>query len=497
LKFPDYHAFLKKKYPRRWADPPKNRERPIEDLTLLQLVTKLTTTNQVYYLHPSFGYYFELLYPEPHGLVNKLKSAPVDTLIIPPLPKEVVEENEKFWGKTEEEVLKPLSALIGPTKSRRVTDRMDPLAKFAQLKKEPNRDALTLAVYYSRALDSWGVEMQRNGQLARAAAYFERASELNRDNVVARVNLECNKRLQAGRKTFVQITKSIEDEFGNYSSWDQVMGANGPFDEPKFCYEEGRVLAKNGLYRQAANQFDRVKTLAPDNLPARLLLAELHVRSRLADQALKIIEDIHAHPETLPVPRTNETELLSVEASAYLAKNDLKGADAAVRTALEERPTGEDLKATAIQVYMDNGRWTNALELIEKQLTANSNYLPALVNKGYATLQLGQFDEAIPALTRVLAIETNKSEVHYSALLNRAIAYLRSEQLDESRRDYEVLQKAFPTAYRVYYGLSEIAYRMKDTNAAVRSSELYLANSPTNSDEYKFISARLKELKPR
>ena len=98
-------ALLKKKYPRRWAAPPKDHERPVEDISLLQLVTKLAATNQVYYLHPSFGYYFELLYPEPHGLVNRLKACPTDSLILPPVPKEVIEENEKFWGKTEEEVL--------------------------------------------------------------------------------------------------------------------------------------------------------------------------------------------------------------------------------------------------------------------------------------------------------------------------------------------------------------------------------------------------------
>src|SRR5262249_6973211 len=37
MKYPDYHAFLKKRYGRRWlAELPKDRERPLEDIELLQ-----------------------------------------------------------------------------------------------------------------------------------------------------------------------------------------------------------------------------------------------------------------------------------------------------------------------------------------------------------------------------------------------------------------------------------------------------------------------------
>src|SRR5208337_3422952 len=100
----------------------------------------------------------------------------------------------------------------------------------------------------------------------------------------------------------------------------------------------------------------------------------------------------------------------------------------------------------------------------------------ALVNKGYACIQIEAFAQAIPPLTQVLALQTN----NYSALLNRAIAYLRTKNFDASQQDYERLQKAYPTAYQIYYGLGEIAWQKKDTNAAVRNYELYLANAQTN-----------------
>jgi hypothetical protein len=63
-----------------------------------------------------------------------------------------------------------------------------------------------------------------------------------------------------------------------------------------------------------------------------------------------------------------------------------------------------------------------------------------------------------------------------------------------AQRDYETLRKSFPAAYPVYYGLQEIAYRNKDTNAAIRNCQLYLTNAPPNTDEAKLISARLRDL---
>src|SRR5262249_17353837 len=152
----------------------------------------------------------------------------------------------------------------------------------------------------------------------------------------------------------------------------------------------------------------------------------LYVISRMPDQALKIAESVHAQAASIPIPRTNETELLSVEASAYLAKNDLPGAEAAIQKALNKYPGDEDLLGTASQVFMNYGRYPNAVVIIEKELKKYPDNMNALVTKGSACLQMGAFEAAIPPLSRVLEIETNYSEVHYSALLDRAIAYLRS-----------------------------------------------------------------------
>jgi tetratricopeptide (TPR) repeat protein len=517
LALPDYHRFLTKKYPRVWeSNPPKSIVQRAEPFLLVRLVSRLIQTNDVYYLNPSFGYYFEFYYPETHGLVYKL--VPYSTnLLFAPLPnRELIAENESFWAKADEQALQPLLAAIAPPRGGKGPGILESLMEKAHFTKESNHDAATVAGFYSRALDYWGVEMQKSGQLTNAAAHFERALDLNPDNLVAQVNLGCNKNLLAGRKSAVQVSKSIEDEFGKYRKWDDILSENGPFDEPNFCYEQGRVFVGNNLYRQAAAQFERVRTLAPENIVAGIWLGQLYVISGMPSQALKLVNQIHDHPELRKVAQTNRIELLFVEASAHLALEDLRGAEAAVQSALRQHPGDADLLATAMQVYMkygsyfDNllatkigsdtntcaqmryGCYSNALIAVEQQLAAAPTNMNALINKGFICMQVGAYDQAIPPLTKVLAMDTTNS----SARLNRAIAYLRGDKLEAAQRDYEVLQKAFPTAFQIYYGLAEIAWRKKDTNSAIRNYQFYLANSHTNTAEAKLVSARLKELQP-
>ncbi len=232
-------------------------------------------------------------------------------------------------------------------------------------------------------------------------------------------------------------------------------------------------------------------------------------------KALELVDQVNDRPELREVAWTNRVELLFVETSAHLALDDLRGAGAAVQAALRLYPGDEDLLTTATQVYMKYGSYfdslltgntgsdtntyaqmrygcySNALLTVEQQLTLAPTNMSALINKGFVCMQIGAYDRAIPPLTKVLAMDTTNS----SARLNRAIAYLRDGKLDDAQRDYEVLQKAFPTAFQIYYGLGEVAWRKKDTNAAIENYQLYLANAHTNTAEAKLVIERLSELK--
>jgi tetratricopeptide (TPR) repeat protein len=492
MKFPEYHRFLKKHYPSRWTEENLNqRKRPYEDLELVYLVANLGRSNELYYLHPSFGYYFEAFYPEPRGLAYKLHMFSNNMVFPAKLSEQTIDYNENFWDKTAVDFLKNLRDQIDPQSDNK-TNLIKSVLKVAELRPVPLKDAVTLAVFYSRALNYWGVEEQRANKLMEAGKHFELAAQLNSENVVARINLDCNRNLLAQKPAPVLVSRDISEEFGKYRGWEQVLNVNGPFDEPNFCYELGKTLRRGQDYRQSAVQFRRAAELDTNQLPARISLAELYVVANQPQAALALLKEIRAQPGLRAGLSTNRSEILAIETSAYLSLKDPRAAEAAANAILEKDPENPDLLNTAAIIYMNNAAFSNAVPVIERQLKLSPNNIELLINKAYAYIGMEAFDAAIETLTQALTIDPNNK----LALLNRAIAYLRSGKLDNAKKDYEQLEKANSADFRIPFGLGEIAFRQHDTNAAIQYYESYLRLNPPLPDEVQSIKQRLQELKP-
>jgi tetratricopeptide (TPR) repeat protein len=497
LRLPSYHPFLKRHFPKYWTfDLPKDRDHLVPDATLIRDIYALAQHNDLYYLYPSFGYYFEYFYLEPHGVVYKLDRYATNSLLAPPLEQAVVDENQTFWERAGAGLVKPLAAAITPAVPKAKPGLTERLRARARLEAMANREALILGAWYARDLDYWGVELQKRGQWEPAARQFELAQELNPDNRAAQLNLRCNRRLRAGTAPDAWTVPSDEDIFGPEirNNWSQALWANGPYDEPTCCYRLGAFYldaTPAPQVRQAAAQFERAVALAPGNLDARLRLGQLYADNNMPDETLKLVAPIRGDPQRFGLGRTNEAPVLLVEMSALLAKKDAPAAKALVQRTVSKYPGDEEMLAAATSVYVRNGLYSNALETVEQQLQISPDDPTTLYVKAYVCLYLRAFDQAIPAFTKVLGVQTN----NYGALRGRAGAYLSSGQWDAARRDYEGMIKLAPTDFLAHYGLGEAAYKQKDTNTAIKEYEVFLVGAPTNSTQAQTIAARVKELK--
>ena len=495
LNYASYHRRLHRQAPDKWPKLVGDKdEGTINPLGLLSALNMLSQSNTLCYLNPSYGYYFELFYQEPHGLTYQLKKLPEDTLLPPAAGTNLITENQKFWqGVTDAE----FARLENAVRKYDPADHMNLpnwIIMHLHGQADPNPNALFAASLYARALDFWGVQLQRAGVLTDAATCFTEAQKINPDNVVAKYNLEFNQVLQSGETNIViDPNRANPDQFGKYRNWNAVLNADGPFDDPSFVFANAAMLAQGGYMRQSLAEFSRILQVVPNNLYARLTVGQIYLVNRLPDRALEVLQAPLNHPHQFGLTVSNSTELNVLASATYFQKNEVARGVKLLEQEMAIHPDDMNLITSSAQAFTMRGLYSKALEVIDRQLARTPDDVQWLFGKGYVSLQSSNYNQAITAFNRVLTIATNDP----TARFNRALAYLQSGRLNEARTDYLALQNNYTNAFQIAYGLGEIAWREKDTNEAIRNYELYLANAPTNAAEIGIVHQRLKELQTK
>lgn len=494
LDWPPYHHFLYKRFPQVW---PKtvttNESRSLTPLQIFVLLNQLSKSNAICYLNPSFGYFFEEFYQQPRGLVYPMKLFADNTLLSPPLDQDLITENEEFWADVFNRTHAAIDAASFPHRPNYKHDGMGGwFLQHLHIIPEGNPNALMIATFYSRCMNYLGVQLQRAGQLDQAAILFNEASEFNSNNIPAAVNLAFNKELRLGSAPPVDLARVTPDQFGKSRNWNEVLAANGPFDETSFCFANGVWFMQPvpPLLHQAANQFARVRQLAPDNLAARLFLAQIYVAYRQPDKALEVLHDPLTRPTRFALTEYNSTELSVLAAAAYFQTNENAKAVNLLETEMNRHPDDETLLAVSFRVYNGRGLYADALHTADRKLARSPNDLTWLSAKGMVSLQVSNYTEAVSVLTKYLALDTNNPDALYS----RAFAYYQNNQLDAAQADFQRVQAAHTNSFQLGFWLGEIARRHHQTNEAIRNYQIFIANAPTNSLELQKVRNYLNEL---
>ena len=337
LQFPNYHRFLARRYPQaasEWLPVAALTGTFINPLQLIALLERLSARHPVYYLHPSFGYYFERFYMRPHGLVYELKpfSPGLNPIETPPLSAEDIASNQSFWTKV-------------------LADKS--VAELANWSKKIPTAGL-VASFYSRGLNFFGVQLQRQDALEPAAKKFQEALAVYPDNYVAEINHAFNSYLRQNKGRIYQPEESIRKKFEQYRMWDfyfitEGLTSYGPFDEIDFCLRLGEMFGRGGNLRQSAQLFLRVLAAAPHHLDARISLSKSYVDLQLSDRALETIAGIRQ--EFNPIPVAQELELTRAESLAWLGKGDFSRGEKILVDARNRQATEENWWRLLAQFY--------------------------------------------------------------------------------------------------------------------------------------------------
>jgi tetratricopeptide (TPR) repeat protein len=333
-----YLQFLERRHPDfKLAGSLTNQLADMADQSaLMDRLRDFAQEGRLYYLHPPFGSLLEVFHASPHGLIYQLRPYSTNEAEAASLSEAELANNQAFWRDVETE---RLSGLVRRTESVAVVRPaiVQGILKLADVAQEPDREAAAVGPLYSAGLDYWGVELQKRELLAEAERCFDLARRLNPANPAARINLKANKDLQAHAPAVIRPLRDIESHFGRASTCDQVLRNFGPVDEANHCFYFGRFFFASSYYRQAIEQFERVKALAPHYPGVRVLLAQalcsqgdftrglaearVILRTEPQDpdallvEGLALFETAHFREAIPPL-----TEVLALQSSNYVAR---------------------------------------------------------------------------------------------------------------------------------------------------------------------------------
>ena len=481
---PAYRAQLEREHPRGWTT--AGTDHYLGLMELLQLLDQLARTNQMFYLHPAYGYFFDAFYLVPHGAVYEMKRYGenlADNLNPPSLDAESIAAGEKFWDSAWRKSILSTSEVL----AHHPRDFLDSFFFCLNTEKPKENQSRLLGQWYAMDLNHWGVVLQQLAQLPAAQKRFEQAVETATNNRAASFNLACNTNLQAGTKMNLGGVSALTSSLRSRQQLNSLLDRYGPFDEPNFCYVFGLAYAQAGLFRQAMQSYERALALAPDAPASGIALARLYSKWHVDDRVFSTIKQIRENPKSrAALDDIFDTELALIEAKTWAAQTNLSKAGEVLEAVRQRYPQDERIREMVTQTYMAYGDYPNALRCANEVVAARPDNPDALATQAFVLLMMNRPEQALPVLDRILSV-TNSPK----ARLNRAAAYTQLGKLAEAEADYKLLASYPDGAYQLNYGLAEIAIKRHDTNNAIQHLELCVLYSKPGSSQWQEAKSHL------
>ena len=461
----DYQTYLEKRYLGSWPDLAKfTKAESGVLLGFLNLLAEKGRTGNAFYLHHSFGLFFELVQLRPRGLINQIEGQPSNSMWPPALSAEEVQRNLDLW-KSVESSLRPHAE---------------------------RGDIGFMGWIPSRAANFSGVELQRAGRLEEAGRLFEFAAKLMPKNTTALENSKVNESLRAKRKLNLDLAQVTSLSLTPRATLEAINGF-GPSEDPAALFSYGRncLDSPEELYRQAASAFHRLLELLPGEFPPLSLLAASYLKSGQPDETLKLVRQMREMHARQPLAPGDFADLVGLESMARSQKGDADGALRLVQEARSSNPENLRVLDTLVNLLLGRGKFDEAGRAVAEWNRAKPEDSLGIFRRGQIQMYQAQYQPAIDAFSAVL----KKEPSNRAALLNRATCNLALKKYDDARRDYLRLAEEFPDRPEIQFGLGEIAFQKKNTSQALEYFEHYLEIAPRTTETYTNVLKRVDGLK--
>lgn len=488
---PRYHALMTVKHGARWpVTVSTNTSERITPETLVKTVSLLAEKEDVFYAHPSSGLFFEKFAGESRGAVHQLRLLNEGGVAATPSATQF-SEVERLWQTRWSSHLGKLTAQMATQRTRSARWK-SPSVKWLRVAERENRTATYLSGAVSKAVNHWGVQLQRAGRGGDATEWFRRATKLNPSNLAALINLEyAQRRARDETKPLAMAwaREQFADAFDLYASWYDVISRNGPVDEPTYQLQTGRLLLSTGNPRQAVAAFRRCAELCPNWLMPKLFEAQSYNQTGAFDRALELTVELEGKQESFR--GTGLARLLQCRVNALRGLNRTNEAWEVIEYYVSKHATHDEVISTAATLCSAGGKIERELALLIELSGRKKSDAGLLMRRGLAEFRLGRNKQAAETLTRALDLDPDDVQMR----LLRAVARLGDGQTDAARADYELLLKNPGSAQPALLGLGNMAWSAQDTNAAIRYYEQFMSNNAAMTPQAGVVSERLKQMR--
>ncbi|MBO4545598.1 MAG: tetratricopeptide repeat protein, partial [Verrucomicrobia bacterium] len=409
LSYPWYHRRMAKFYPERWKNyfAEATEIGYLDNSNISQWLMLYAKQEHTYYLHPSFGYFFEACKPTLSGLLTQLTPYQDDDVSLWVFSPEEKEAALNYW-KAEQTVL-------------------DKIPRLPEEKLKHGNIAF-VAAFYSRMLNNYAVELAKANDRTDAIQFCEEALSLYPRNLAAYMNKHY---YQTGLSTYDDEGQHRYDElFNNYnSSWETVSLFCGKPDLPRPLYEMGTLFSQNHQWRQAYQCFLRVQQYEPNQIQNMTALAYVDSMIGESDRALKLIREAKAYWKQSGQSNSDTISLDTQEAACLLSTGKTEEALALLNEARKNNPQDQRILNMLSRAYIENGNYQEALTLIDRILTSAPDNFDNLYRKAICLLGLDRANDALNILDNLL----RKNPLNNSIISLRITALLKLKRFDEAR----------------------------------------------------------------
>ena len=396
LESPDYQSRLTKR-DSAWPELPEEvaSSKHVDKFFILDRLRAINTHTPIYYLHPSFGYFFERFYPQSVKGIFRLLPYPSesDSLDKPPLTRDQVDASTAL--------AKTVGQQFGAT-----------AAQSGRLRESRFLDSPTIMSWLSRNLNQRGVDLARNNHPEAAEKLFLAACSLYQGNPKGNLMAQANLRQVSPGSSFEfygELDKLIKknrlfdaDSDGGVTEneIDFILKKYGPIDEPQACFQLGRNFAKKTDFhepqiRQAYHELTRAAELTTTFPDPIFFIADMFVSNRLTEKAKLFIERLVTMNEKNQFTPDQQIKLIKLQANLMLAISGPTETENYLLKVLRPHMNSISGLYTMFAFHLDHDQNEKALNLLDVWLRNHPDDLSTLKDKGHLLTILQRYDEAV------------------------------------------------------------------------------------------------------